>query len=108
MSEEKDIFQETEAEPAAVVTEVDEDEDLAPFKTADYVKLPFRETLFPSIFRENLITAPMKRKVPIMLSLFSPLGAIDCRIRMAYPYDRKRRHACHVQVVFEAPPSTGK
>ena len=43
MSEEKDIFQETEAEPAAVVTEVDEDEDLAPFKTADYVKLPFRE-----------------------------------------------------------------
>ena len=93
MSEEKDIFQETEAEPAAVVTEVDEDEDLAPFKTADYVKLPFRDTLFPSIFRENLITAPMKRKVPIMLSLFSPLGAIDCRIRMTYPYDRKRRHA---------------
>lgn len=85
-----------------------EEEDLAPFKTADYVKLPFRESLFPTIFRENLMTAPSKRKVPIMLSLFAPLGAIDCRIRLRYPYDRKRRHACHVQVVFEGPPSTGK
>ncbi len=86
----------------------DEEDDLKPFRTADYVKLPFKESLFPTIFRENLLTAPPNRKVPIMLSLFAPLGAIDCRIRMAYPFDRKRKHACHVQVVFEAPPGTGK
>lgn len=86
----------------------DDDDDLKPFKTADYVKLPFSEKLFPSIFRENITTAPVNRKVPIMLSCFAPLGAIDCRIRMRYPYDRKRLHAPLLQVVFEAPPGTGK
>lgn len=85
-----------------------DDDDLKPFKTADYVKLPFSEKLFPSIFRENITTAPVNRKVPIMLSCFAPLGAIDCRIRMRYPYDRKRLHAPLLQVVFEAPPGTGK
>lgn len=77
-------------------------------KTADNMRLPFSEELFPTVFRENLLTAPRNRKVPIMLSMFAPLGAIDCRIRMRYPFDRKRLHACHVQVVFEAPPGTGK
>ena len=96
--------------PAPVNDQDDEDEekDLEQFKTADNLRLPFREELFPTIFRENLLTSPRNRKVPIMLSLFAPLGAIDCRIRMQYPFDRKRKHACHLQVVFEAPPGTGK
>ena len=38
MSEEKDILQGTATDkPVTVAPEVDEDEDLAPFKTADYV-----------------------------------------------------------------------
>lgn len=96
--------QETSAETDDSTEEV----DLEKFKTADNLQLPFKESLFQSIFRENISTAPDNRKVPIMLSIFAPLGAIDCRIRMRYPFDRKRKHACHIQVVFEAPPGTGK
>lgn len=112
MEEKNNLFPEQEVAdlPQGLneTVENDDDDDLKPFKTADYVKLPFNEKLFPSIFRENISTAPANRKVPIMLSLFAPLGAIDCRIRMHYPFDRKREHACHIQVVFEAPPGTGK
>ena len=76
MEEKNNIFPEQEVAdlPQGLneTVENDDDDDLKPFKTADYVKLPFSEKLFPSIFRENISTAPANRKVPIMLSLFAP------------------------------------
>lgn len=93
-------------EPSDEDGEADDDFD-KPYRPVETIKLPLKESDFPIIIRQLLATSPTNRKVPIFLSTLSPLGALASRIRVKYPYDIMP-HAILLQVIIEAPPSTGK
>ena len=84
----------------------DDDFD-TPYRPAESIRLPFRESDFPVIMRQLLAASPANRKVPIFISTLSPLGALATRLRIKYPYDIML-HAILLQTIIEAPPSTGK
>ncbi len=93
-------------EPLVPAEELDEDFD-QPYHPVEIIKLPIREQDLPVPQRQLIATAPAKRKVPIFISSLSPLGALATRIRLVYIWDI-HPHAILLQVIIEAPPSTGK
>lgn len=85
----------------------DDDDDVDYYPSHPVFKLPLRELELPPIIRENVQIAPANRKLAVMMAALAPLCALATRIRLKYPFD-KRLHALLLQVIVEAPPSTGK
>ena len=88
-------------------TEQDEDDELEYDAKARIPKLPIREKDLPPIIRENVQVAPHNRKHAVMMAILPMLCVLATRVRLKYPFD-KRLHALLLQVLVEAPPSTGK
>ncbi|MCQ2246767.1 MAG: hypothetical protein MJZ69_08290, partial [Bacteroidaceae bacterium] len=82
------------------------------FEEDDYVYkeavLPIRDKDLPPIIREVVSNAPANRKLPSFIACLSPLCALATRIRLNYYYDGTRQSALLLQVVIEAPQSSGK
>ena len=70
-------------------------------------QLPLRDKDLPSILREIVSNAPVNRKIPSFIACLSPLCALATRIRLKYYYD-SRPSALLLQVIIEAPQSSGK
>lgn len=70
--------------------------------------LPIRDKDLPPIIREVVSNAPDNRKLPSFIACLSPLCALATRIRLKYFYDGSRQSALLLQVVIEAPQSSGK
>ena len=94
-------------EPESEASDEADDDFDTPYRPAETIRLPFRESDFPVIMRQLLAASPANRKVPIFISTLSPLGALATRLRIKYPYDIML-HAILLQTIIEAPPSTGK
>lgn len=69
--------------------------------------LPIRDKDLPAIIREIVSNAPANRKIPSFVACLSPLCALATRIRLKYYYD-SRPSALLLQVIIEAPQSSGK
>lgn len=76
--------------------------DLAP------VQLPLRDKDLPPIIREVVMNAPANRKLPSFVACLAPLCALATRVRLNYYYDGQRQSALLLQVIIEAPQSSGK
>ena len=76
--------------------------DLAP------VQLPLRDKDLPPIIREVVTNAPLNRKLPCFVACLAPLCALASRVRLRYYYDCQRVSALLLQVIIEAPQSSGK
>ena len=76
--------------------------DLAP------VQLPLRDKDLPPIIREVVTNAPANRKLPSFVACLAPLCALATRVRLNYYYDGQRQSALLLQVIIEAPQSSGK
>ena len=76
--------------------------DLAP------VQLPLRDKDLPPIIREVVSNAPANRKLPSFVACLAPLCALATRVRLNYYYDGQRQSALLLQVIIEAPQSSGK
>lgn len=81
-----------------------EDEELSLKDTI----LPIRDKDLPPIIREIVSNAPQNRKIPSFIACLSPLCALATRIRLNYFYDGTRQSALLLQVIIEAPQSSGK
>lgn len=81
-----------------------EDEELSLKETI----LPIRDKDLPPIIREIVSNAPQNRKLPSFIACLSPLCALATRIRLNYYYDGARQSALLLQVIIEAPQSSGK
>lgn len=81
-----------------------EDEELSLKETI----LPIRDKDLPPIIREIVSNAPQNRKIPSFIACLSPLCALATRIRLNYFYDGTRQSALLLQVIIEAPQSSGK
>lgn len=81
------------------------DDDDFSFKEA---VLPIRDKDLPPIIREVVTNAPANRKLPSFIACLAPLCALATRIRLKYYYDGTRQSALLLQVVIEAPQSSGK
>ena len=68
---------------------------------------PIRDKDLPPIFREVVTNAPQNRKIPCFIACIAPLCALATRVRLKYHYDT-RKSALLVQVIIEAPQSSGK
>ena len=79
-----------------------EEPDLSP------VQLPLRDKELPPIIREIVSNAPANRKLPSFVASLSPLCALASRVRLRYYYDSQRVSALLLQVIIEAPQSSGK
>lgn len=95
------------ADAPPVDLEDDEDDDMVYNPKYKWTKLPIPEKDLPPILRENVQAAPPNRKHAVLMAVLSPLCALATRIRLKYPFD-KRLHSLLLQVIVEAPPSTGK
>ena len=80
-------------------------EDNSPSQT---VSLPLKDKLLPPIIREAVSNAPANRKIPCLIACLSPLCALATRVRINYYYDGERISALLLQVIIEAPQSSGK
>lgn len=69
--------------------------------------LPLRDKDLPPIIREVVSNAPANRKIASFIACLSPLCALATRIRLKYYYD-SRPSALLLQVIIEAPQSSGK
>lgn len=69
--------------------------------------LPLRDKDLPPIIREVVSNAPANRKIASFVACLSPLCALATRIRLKYYYD-SRPSALLLQVIIEAPQSSGK
>ena len=69
--------------------------------------LPLKDKDLPPIFREVVTNAPQNRKIPCFIACIAPLCALATRVRLKYHYDT-RKSALLVQVIIEAPQSSGK
>lgn len=69
--------------------------------------LPLRDKDLPAILREIVSNAPANRKIASFVASLSPLCALATRIRLKYYYD-SRPSALLLQVIIEAPQSSGK
>lgn len=101
-----DLPEHLEADPSEDNDEEEDDFD-TPYRPVETIRLPIKESDFPVIMRQEIEIAPSNRKAPIFLGTLSPLGALAPRVRLKYPYDTMP-HAILLQVIIEAPPSTGK
>ena len=72
------------------------------------VQLPLRDKDLPPIIREVVTNAPLNRKLPCFVACLSPLCALATRVRLNYFYDGQRVSALLLQVIIEAPQSSGK
>lgn len=72
------------------------------------VQLPLRDRDLPPIIREVVTNAPANRKLPCFVACLAPLCALATRIRLNYYYDGQRQSALLLQVIIEAPQSSGK
>ena len=72
------------------------------------VQLPLRDKELPPIIREVVSNAPANRKLPSFVACLSPLCALSSRVRLRYYYDSQRVSALLLQVIIEAPQSSGK
>ncbi len=70
--------------------------------------LPLRDRELPPIIREVVSNAPMNRKLPCFVACLAPLCALATRVRLKYYYDSQRVSALLLQVIIEAPQSSGK
>ncbi len=71
-------------------------------------QLPLRDRELPPIIREIVSNAPANRKLPSFVASLSPLCALASRVRLRYYYDSQRVSALLLQVIIEAPQSSGK
>ena len=69
--------------------------------------LPLRDKDLPPIVREIVTNAPPSRKLPAFVACLAPLCVLATRIRLKYYYD-SRPSALLLQVIIEAPQSSGK
>lgn len=81
---------------------IESEPDLTP------VQLPLRDKDLPPIIREVVTNAPANRKLPCFVACLAPLCALATRIRLNYYYDGQRQSALLLQVIIEAPQSSGK
>lgn len=81
-----------------------EEDDLLEIKEA---QLPLRDKDLPALIREIVSNAPANRKIPSFVACLSPLCALATRVRLKYYYD-SRPSALLLQVIIEAPQSSGK
>ena len=72
------------------------------------LQLPLRDKDLPPIIREIVSNAPANRKLPSFVACLAPLCALATRIRLNYYYDGQRQSALLLQVIIEAPQSSGK
>ena len=72
------------------------------------IQLPLRDKDLPPIIREVVSNAPLNRKLPSFVACLAPLCALASRIRLNYYYDGQRQSALLLQVIIEAPQSSGK
>lgn len=72
------------------------------------VQLPLRDKELPPIIREVVSNAPANRKLPCFVACLAPLCALASRVRLRYYYDCQRVSALLLQVIIEAPQSSGK
>lgn len=72
------------------------------------VQLPLRDKDLPPIIREVVTNAPLNRKLPCFVACLAPLCALASRVRLRYYYDCQRVSALLLQVIIEAPQSSGK
>ena len=72
------------------------------------LQLPLRDKDLPPIIREVVSCAPLNRKLPSFVACLAPLCALATRIRLNYYYDGQRQSALLLQVIIEAPQSSGK
>lgn len=70
--------------------------------------LTVRDKDLPPVIREVVANAPDSRKIPAFIACLSPLCALSTRIRLQYYYDGQRKSALLLQVIIEAPQSSGK
>lgn len=84
-----------------ILTPLEEDLDIKP------ESLPLRDKDLPPIIREIVSNAPANRKIASFVASLSPLCALATRIRLKYYYD-SRPSALLLQVIIEAPQSSGK
>ena len=70
--------------------------------------LPLRDKDLPPIIREVVMNAPANRKLPSFVACLAPLCALATRVRLNYYYDGQRQSALLLQVIIEAPQSSGK
>lgn len=70
--------------------------------------LPLKDRDLPPIIRETVTNSPTNRKLPSFIACLSPLCALATRIRLKYYYDGTRQSALLLQVIIEAPQSSGK
>ena len=72
------------------------------------LQLPLRDRELPPIIREVVSNAPQNRKLPSFVACLAPLCALATRVRLNYYYDGQRQSALLLQVIIEAPQSSGK
>ena len=72
------------------------------------LQLPLKDKELPPIIREVVTCAPLNRKLPCFVACLAPLCALATRIRLNYYYDGTRQSALLLQVIIEAPQSSGK
>lgn len=70
-------------------------------------RIPVREEDLCIIIRQLMGMAPASRKVPTFFTSIGPLSALATRVRVKYVWDIQL-HALLVEIIIEAPPSTGK
>ena len=81
------------------------DDDIGPLHQ---FSLPLSEKSLPPIMREVVRNAPESRKIAAFVACLSPLCALATRVRLHYYYDGTRKSALLLQVIIEAPQSSGK
>ncbi len=74
----------------------------------EFSQLPLRDKDLPPIIREVVSNAPLNRKLPSFVVCLAPLCALATRVRLKYYYDGTRESALLLQVIIEAPQSSGK
>ena len=87
--------------PEMAAQETEEDLSIKP------ETLPLRDKDLPPIICEVVSNAPANRKIASFIACLSPLCALATRIRLKYYYD-SRPSALLLQVIIEAPQSSGK
>lgn len=101
---EDNLFQSELAAHAAATppTTTEDDSDARP------MVLPLKDKDLPPIIREIVSNAPANRKIPSFIASLSPLAALATRLRLRYYYDGTRKSQPLLQVIIEAPQSSGK
>lgn len=81
---------------------------LVKLKQSTFNVLPIKDSNLPPVIREVVANAPDNRKLPSFIACLAPLCALATRIRLNYYYDGTRLSQLLLQVIIEAPQSSGK